>query len=43
MSANLKFNQTVNSVPSPFFDATEILPPIMSTMFFVIAIPSPVP
>ena len=42
-SANLSLTKTVNSVPSPFLEATEMRPPIISTMFFVIAIPRPVP
>ena len=33
---------TVNSVPTPFSDSTSIVPFIISTRFFVIAIPSPV-
>ena len=33
---------TVNSVPTPFSDSTEIVPFISSTIFFVMAMPRPV-
>ena len=33
----------INVVPSPGAVSTSIVPPIMSTMFFVIDMPSPVP
>ena len=42
-SANLNSTATRNSDPSPFFDVSDIWPPIFSTRFFVMAIPSPVP
>ena len=42
-SAVLNETATVNTEPSPFVEATEMRPPIISTMFFEIAIPSPVP
>ena len=35
--------QTVNSVPRPCSVCTSIVPPIMSTMFRVMAMPRPVP
>ncbi len=39
----LNCNDTVKVVPFPSSLTTEILPPIISTIFLVIAIPSPVP
>ena len=38
-----KVKVTVNSEPTPFSDLTEIVPFIISTIFLVIVIPSPVP
>ncbi len=39
----LSCSVTTNSVPASILLFTEIVPPIMSTIFFVIAIPRPVP